>query len=190
MRKRANSLTRQEWVDTAYSVIEDGNTFSTRAIASRVGATTGSFYHHFENREDLVLDVNRKHIVESRAFLHRADTVGEPRERLRAFVVDVFSAVGYLRADLALEAERGDLEVDKMSRHSEDEVNSWMRQTLLDVGFDSKEASRQIALMRATHLGMASSIVVHGAAWTAYDRGQLADTLVDAVLASADCRER
>ena len=188
--KRTNSLTRQEWIDTAYSAIGDGKTLSTRAIAIRIGATTGSFYHHFENREDLVLEVNRKHMVEGLAFLHRADKVAEPRARLRAFVVDVFSSVNYLRADLALEAERGDLEVDKMSRDSEDDVDIWMRQTLVDVGFDSEAASRQIVLMRSTHLGMASSIVVHGAAWTAHDRRQLADTLVAAVLASADCWER
>lgn len=59
----------------------------------------------------------------------------------------------------------------------------------VDVGFDSEVASRQIVPMRSAHLGMASSIVVHGAAWTAHDRRQLAHTLVEAARRNCDSDE-
>ena len=180
-------LTSQDWIDEAYRAIEEGEALSVRNVASQLGATTGSFYHHFAGRNALVLELNRRHLTVSYAFLDRADAVSEPRERLRAFVHDVFSSESYLRADLAMERERDDLGVDKMSREGEERIDRWIHQVLVDIGFDSETAFRQISLMRITHLGMATSIVSHKSAWTAEDRDQMATTLTRAVLAVADC---
>ena len=67
----------------------------------------------------------------SYAFLDRADAVSEPREKLRAFLQDVFSSVSYLRADLATERERGDLEVDRMSLDGEGRIDRWIQQACM-----------------------------------------------------------
>ena len=187
MAKSNEPLTSQDWTDEAYRTIEEGGALSVRDVAERLGATTGSFYHHFDGRETLVVELIRRHLAESYAFLDRADAVPEPREKLRAFVRDVFSSARYLRADLAMERERGDLEVDKMSLAGEENVDRWIQQVLIDIGFDSEAAFRQISLMRTSHLGMATSIVSHESAWTAEDRDELATTLTRAVLAVADC---
>lgn len=187
MVKLNEPLTSQDWVDEAYLAIEEGEALSVRDVASRLGATTGSFYHHFTGRDALVLELNRRHLNVSYAFLDRADAVSQSREKLRAFLQDVFSSVSYLRADLAMERERGDLEVDRMSLDGEGRIDRWIQQVLIDIGFDAPVALRQITLMRATYLGMATSIVSHESAWAAEDRDELATTLTVAVLAVADC---
>jgi AcrR family transcriptional regulator len=48
-------LTRSNWLETALEFIfEDGiNAVTVDALATRLEVTRGSFYHHFENRQDL-----------------------------------------------------------------------------------------------------------------------------------------
>jgi AcrR family transcriptional regulator len=48
-------LTRASWLETALEFLyEDGiNAVTVDALATRLEVTRGSFYHHFENRQDL-----------------------------------------------------------------------------------------------------------------------------------------
>jgi len=59
MSKRVQSkphLTRQEWIDAALLQLFDAGIGSVNVeqLATRLGVTRGSFYHHFANREDLL----------------------------------------------------------------------------------------------------------------------------------------
>jgi len=49
-------LTRQDWIDAAVKLLaEEGiGAVSVEGLASRLGITRGSFYHHFAGREDLL----------------------------------------------------------------------------------------------------------------------------------------
>ena len=49
-------LTRQDWIDAAIQqLVEAGiGAVSVELLASRLGVTRGSFYHHFADREDLL----------------------------------------------------------------------------------------------------------------------------------------
>jgi AcrR family transcriptional regulator len=52
-------LTRAKWLETALEFLyEDGiNAVTMDALAKRLEVTRGSFYHHFENRQDLFHEV-------------------------------------------------------------------------------------------------------------------------------------
>ena len=59
MRKNSHPkprLTRQDWIDAAIQqLVEAGiGAVSVELLASRLGVTRGSFYHHFADREDLL----------------------------------------------------------------------------------------------------------------------------------------
>ncbi len=56
-----NPLTRQDWIDTARTMlIEEGvSSLSLRRIASRLGATTGAFYWLFSNLEDMLAGLRK-----------------------------------------------------------------------------------------------------------------------------------
>jgi len=49
-------LTRQDWMDAAIQqLLEEGvGAVSVERLATRLGVTRGSFYHHFADREDLL----------------------------------------------------------------------------------------------------------------------------------------
>lgn len=52
-------LTRQDWVDAAIELLTEAGigAVSVDRLATNMGVTRGSFYHHFTNREDLVQTV-------------------------------------------------------------------------------------------------------------------------------------
>ena len=54
-------LSRQEWVSAAWAAFVDGGigAVTVQAVARRLGVTRGSFYHHFEDRDDLLREILR-----------------------------------------------------------------------------------------------------------------------------------
>ncbi len=55
----ARRLSRAEWVAGAFDALCDGGVEALRVepLAARLGVTKGSFYHHFDNRRSLQLEV-------------------------------------------------------------------------------------------------------------------------------------
>ena len=54
--RRRRSLGADDWIDAATAVlVEDGvAAVAVEPLAARLGATKGSFYHHFPNRDALI----------------------------------------------------------------------------------------------------------------------------------------
>jgi AcrR family transcriptional regulator len=83
---------RKALVDAAIELFSrDGfDATSVRSIAQRAGLTSGSFYHHFDNKQALLFEIHDRLID---AHLERAHSVLEsnlaPPERLRTFMRDV-----------------------------------------------------------------------------------------------------
>src|SRR5260370_1248821 len=64
-------LTRDDWITAALRAIADGGlaAVGVEPLAARLGATKGSFYWHFENRDALL-----------EAAIRRSDTVSSPTQ--------------------------------------------------------------------------------------------------------------
>jgi AcrR family transcriptional regulator len=52
-------LNRQDWLETALAALAEGgsNAVTVDALATRLGITRGSFYHHFKDRKDLATEM-------------------------------------------------------------------------------------------------------------------------------------
>ncbi len=87
---RRRRLTRQDWSETALRMLADGGVgaVAVEPIASALGTTKGSFYHHFSSRDELLVAAlalwEHQHTVEVNAGVDAA--TADPREQLRLLV--------------------------------------------------------------------------------------------------------
>jgi AcrR family transcriptional regulator len=99
-------LSRQDWAAAALEALSAGGlaAVAVEPMAARLGATKGSFYWHFRNRDELIeaaLQLWRQ--AGTAAVIARLEASADPPEqRLRELFVQVFSARARVAADLAL----------------------------------------------------------------------------------------
>lgn len=83
-------LGRTDWIDAAIAMLAEDNVEALRVdtLAEKLGVTKGSFYWHFEGREDLLSAVVERWRLrmtsETRALI--VDTSGTPWERLERLI--------------------------------------------------------------------------------------------------------
>ena len=70
-------LTSQQWIDAAYASVRDrpDATVTINGVADTLEATKGSFYHHFNSRAELVLEVLARHERDTEAIVDGAGDV-------------------------------------------------------------------------------------------------------------------
>src|SRR5438105_4004942 len=87
--KRARQLSADDWKAAAIDAIVAGGVaaLAVEPLAAMLGATKGSFYHHFPNRDALIVaaleDWERS---ETEAVIQRMELIADPGERLRAIM--------------------------------------------------------------------------------------------------------
>src|SRR5499427_6528851 len=86
-------LTREDWVTAALGAIADGGlaAVGVEPLAARLGATKGSFYWHFENRDALLETAIRRWEKETTTDVVAEITAahGTPASQFRRLVADV-----------------------------------------------------------------------------------------------------
>jgi len=151
-------MRREDWVRAALSRLESGGTtFSIRALASDLGVTEGSFYHHFKGRTDLIRAVAAWWAGPDVADRLAAELAGirSPLERLRR-VHALWQR--HTRLDGALRRLAGDdPEVAAAVRRADDASAEAVTAAFFDLGFAMPVASLRakllISLARAQHAG-------------------------------------
>src|SRR2546430_1661392 len=101
VRTASRPLSASDWIAAAMDAIIDGgvSAVAIEPLAIRLGATKGSFYHHFPNRDALVVaaleDWERS---QTEAVIERLELIPDPAERLRAVLATAFAdRVGGIR---------------------------------------------------------------------------------------------
>jgi AcrR family transcriptional regulator len=101
-------LDREAWAEVALEALSRGglSAVAVEPIARQLGATKGSFYHHFTNRDDLVraaLDLwEGRHTLQG---IDELDAATEPRERLRQLIRQAISKAETDSVDLLASAD-------------------------------------------------------------------------------------
>lgn len=62
---------------------------SVKEIAAAAGVTTGALYHHFKNKDDLIMAVFQRHDLSFGKLLERFDNSEDPIEDIVVFLSDV-----------------------------------------------------------------------------------------------------
>jgi len=162
------------------------STLTIHKVANLLGATKGSFYHHFETRAELVLETQRLQDIATEQFMRRADAVPDPANRLRFFVLDAFSSIPYLNAEgFLISEELRDREVAKLGMQAGRAVDVWLWRLLVATGAQPERASPLLAMMRSCYDGIVLSRRHQQRTWLVSDLTEVAGVLTDCVLAPA-----
>jgi AcrR family transcriptional regulator len=93
MRAGKRLLTRDDWIDAALSALAEGgmSAVAVDRLAKTLGATRGSFYWHFADRDDLIrAALERWERQNTLELLPELDAVADPAERLALIFREVY----------------------------------------------------------------------------------------------------
>lgn len=150
------SLTVSDWVQVAVDALIEGGVaaVAVEPLAIRLGATKGSFYHHFENRDALInaaLDAWERSQTED--VIERLQLIPDPRERLRAVVTAAFmDRVGGVR-DAALLTSATDPLIKPVVARVTARRLKYMTETYVQIGMTKAQARRRALLLYTSYLG-------------------------------------
>jgi AcrR family transcriptional regulator len=88
------NLSATDWIAAAMeALVNDGLAgVAVEPLAARLGATKGSFYHHFPNRDALITATLQDwEDQQTEAVIERLDLIADPAERLRAVIAAAFA---------------------------------------------------------------------------------------------------
>jgi AcrR family transcriptional regulator len=148
-------LSREDWTRAALQALERGGVAGVAVdrLAKELGATRGSFYWHFEDRDDLVVAALEMWERESTTdLLPAARAVADPLERLRLVVSTVYeSPVDRIEISLAAEAHEPPV-ASVLARVTRTRLD-FRRDILVELGLEEDEAERRAWLAYGFYLG-------------------------------------
>jgi AcrR family transcriptional regulator len=155
-------LSRQSWVQAALDAIAEGGLAAVAVVplAKRLGATKGSFYWHFANREALVqaalADWEHSHTAAVIAEIEASSD--DPLQQLRLLFKRVTALAARDRIELALLATADHPTVqpvlDRVTRRRIDFVAELFQR----LGFSRAEAKRRSLLAYSAYVGHAQLV--------------------------------
>jgi AcrR family transcriptional regulator len=156
-------LSRESWVQAALEAIAEGGLAAVAVVplAKRLGATKGSFYWHFSNREELVAaalaEWEHSHTAAVIAEIEAVSSEG-PLQQLRLLFKRVTELAARDRIELALLATADHPAVqpvlDRVTRRRVEFAARLFRQ----LGFSPAEARRRALLAYSAYLGHAQLV--------------------------------
>ena len=182
-------LTRNDWTLAALYAIAGGGiaAVAVEPLAKQLGATKGSFYWHFANRDELVgaaLDMWER--LGTTDVIEELDQVADPTRRLeRLFELAFLDEFGGA-ADVNLLAEAGDPRVGQVIERVTARRVEFLAATFRELALPPPEARRRALLCYGAYVGhfqlrrAAPAIALHGRALRSYVAAVLRLLVADA----------
>jgi AcrR family transcriptional regulator len=153
---RPGPLTPGDWARAALSAIARGGiaAVAVESIAADLGATKGSFYWHFKNRDALIqaaLDVWEQSRTES--VIEELEREPDPAERLRKLLMAAFGRAPADRAEIALLANPGHPAATAAVRRVAQRRTAYIAQQLEKLGWDRAGAQDRAVVLYYTYVG-------------------------------------
>jgi AcrR family transcriptional regulator len=155
----SSRLTREAWVDAALTAIAEGglSAVAVEPVAAGLGATKGSFYWHFANREDLIHAALRaweqRHTEDVIAEL---DAEPDPGARLRTLFLRAFGGMAEGSVDAALLADAPSPIVAPVMERVTLRRLGYLERTYAELGLPPPQARSRALLAYTTWLGVFS----------------------------------
>ncbi|MGH3632116.1 MAG: TetR/AcrR family transcriptional regulator [Sciscionella sp.] len=162
MVEKKRRLTREDWTAAALDALAEGGlaAVAIEPLAARLGATKGSAYWHFPNREALlVATLERWENEHTEAVIAATEAESEPVAKLRLLYGSaIVHASGNLIV-LALLGAVNDPVVAPFVRRVNRRWLSYLAGLYRDMGLRTKQARRRALLAYSAYLGLAQLAV-------------------------------
>jgi len=152
----ATSLSREAWVKAAMNLIsqEGVKAVAVEPLALQLGVTKGSFYWHFQNRDELIhAALEAWEQDQSEDVVSRYGGIADPRRRLRVLLFAAFEDVenGKFFAALSLSSE--DPRVQPYLRRASERRLAFGVEAFQALGFSLAEAQERALFAYAAYTG-------------------------------------
>jgi AcrR family transcriptional regulator len=149
-------LSREDWTAAALDALAQGGVAAVaiEPLASRLGATKGSAYWHFPNREALLLAALQRWEQErTDAFIEFVAARPDPRARLRALLSVIFEDPFINGIEFTLISAANDPVVAPILNRVTERRIAYVASELRLLGFGKADARRRSAIAHATVMG-------------------------------------
>ena len=157
--RSVRGLGREDWLRAAVGAMAEGGVrrIAVEPLARTLGATKGSFYWHFRDRDDLVLAaLAHWEVQETESVIEGLDHLSDPRERLRHLLIGIVTRLPS-RPDPSV-ALAGDAEEPvrlALERVTARRVR-YVAEQVEAAGLPPDEAARRALLAYTSYLGFAT----------------------------------
>ncbi len=155
-------LSRDDWISAALAAIADGGlaAVAVETLATSLGATKGSFYWHFENRDALIGAAIERWVKETTTDVAEEISAGRdgPASQFRRLVADVIERAEQDRIGPALIASATHPAVAPALHRVTAARLDVIATVLRRLGFPPAEARRRALLAYSAYLGHAQLV--------------------------------
>ncbi|WP_211290954.1 TetR/AcrR family transcriptional regulator [Kineococcus xinjiangensis] len=156
MARERRRLSAEDWAEAALQALGDGGlaAVAVEPLAARLGATKGSFYWHFANREALVtaaLELWERRSTE--ATIASLTVEADPVQRLRMLFTRAAGRGEGNPAELAVRAAATNDTVAPVLRRVMQRRVGYLVGLFEEIGFGPAEAARRAMLAHTAYLG-------------------------------------
>jgi AcrR family transcriptional regulator len=154
-------LSAADWIAAAMEAIVEGGigAVAVEPLAVRLGTTKGSFYHHFPNRDALIVaalqDWERS---QTEAVIERLELIPDPAERLRAVLAAAFADRPGGMRDAALLASATHPLVKPIVQRVTERRLRYFTDRYVELGFPRERARRRAIMLYLSYIGLFDSL--------------------------------
>ncbi|HEY7706603.1 MAG TPA: helix-turn-helix domain-containing protein [Gaiellaceae bacterium] len=175
-------LTPADWVAAALDAIAEGglSSVAVEALAPKVGASKGSFYWHFADRAALLeaaFDLWEQ--TRTEAIIEELRPLADPKDRLRRLFAIAIANPRAGRIEAALASEPPHRRAAAVLRRASRRRLAFVRETLMELGFDEEAADHRALIIYTAFLGFFS---LQQAAGAVLPSGRKLDDYLDSLL--------
>ena len=156
VRNGSRVLSRSDWIGVAMEAVVEGGVaaVAVEPLAVRLGATKGSFYHHFANRDALIIAALEEwERSKTEAVFERLEVIADPAERLRAVFAAAFADRAGVLRDAALMAASTHPLVQPIVRRVTDRRLRYVADMYVRLGLPPARARRRAVMLYQACIG-------------------------------------
>ncbi|MEU1196726.1 TetR/AcrR family transcriptional regulator [Streptomyces sp. NPDC005813] len=154
---KKSRLSADDWADAALAAIGAGGGLAAVAVeplAARLGATKGSFYWHFGNREALIEAALARWVeTDTEQIIAAMQTEPDPEKRLRRLFTEVTRPAKHDPLELSLLASVGHPQVAAALEQVTERRIGYLAGLFTELGFPDAEARRRGLMAYNFYLG-------------------------------------
>jgi AcrR family transcriptional regulator len=148
--------THDDWTEIALRALAEGGlgAVAIEPLATRAGATKGSVYHHFPNREALLrATVERWEREHTEKVIELVEAERSPRDKLRTLFETVLDRGRKGSVELALQAAAEHEVIAPVLRRVTERRLGYLTELFEQLGFDREHARKRALLAFSLYLG-------------------------------------
>ncbi|KJK45470.1 TetR family transcriptional regulator [Lentzea aerocolonigenes] len=154
--------TRDDWTEIALRALAEGglHAVAVEPLAARAGATKGSVYHHFPNRDALLkATVERWEREHTEKVIELVESERTPHYKLRTLFETVLDRHRKGSVEMALQANAGNEVIAPVLKRVTERRLGYLTELFEQLGFDHEHAKKRALIAFSLYLGQAQMYV-------------------------------